>query len=383
MTLQITAYTDLARVAKATRKNLNPILDFHFSGMEPPAIEAGRSNPASPIRLTRDPTEADYFILPLHWTCYLWNGKREMPSALKMAELADRHGKKVIIWFKGDLVPRMPFNNYILFLPGLVRSKQKKNHIACPVFVDDPQPTFGMRNGLVRSKTEIPTVGFCGYAASNAAKTAWSVVNGLRLKTIERLGLGDFEEVPVLPSTFLRSRVLSSLSKSRCVRTNFLTRQNYTPTKPGGLAAGDDVRVSEFFTNIYDTDYTVCVRGYGNWSYRFYQTLACGRIPVFVDTDCALPESESIDWKKYCVWVAGDELDRIGEKISLFHDSISEREFFAVQNECRNLWRRFLTPSGFFGHLSDALGQTMFPDRRKVSSAPPQLDRIEGKWRPE
>lgn len=356
-TRKIAVHTDPTGVANIAKKNLSPILDFHFAGLEPAAIEAGGSNPESPIRLTEDPAEAEYFILPMHWTCYLWNGKRNMPSALKLADLADRHGKKVVIWFKGDLVPRIPFDNYTLFLPGIVRSNQKKNHIACPVFVDDPQPMFGPKNDLVRPKTDIPTVGFCGYAETNAVKTAWSVVNGLRLKTMERLGLGDFEEVPVLPSTFLRSRVLKGLSKSQRVKTNFLTRRNYTATKPGALMANNDARVSEFFTNIYSSDYTVCMRGYGNWSYRFYQTLACGRIPVFMDTDCALPESESIDWKKYCVWVTRNELERIDEKIGDFHDSVSASEFLDMQTERRNFWRQCLTPSGFLGRLSGSLGR--------------------------
>lgn len=311
-------------------------------------MEAGHSNPDSPIRLTGDPAEAEYFILPLHWTCYLWNGKRDMAAAAEMAELADRYGKPLVIWFKGDLVPKIPFENYILFLPGGVRSTKKENHVACPVFIEDPQLKFG---GSFRPKSEIPTVGFCGFAASNPLKTAWSVVNGLRLKAQENLGLGDYEEVPVLPSTFLRSRVLRSLSKSRAVKTDFVIRQEYTATKPNGSGVDGDERVSEFFANIYRTDYTLCMRGYGNWSYRFYQTLACGRIPVFVDTECVLPANDSIDWRKHCVWVSRAEVDRIPEIVADFHSGLSPADFLEMQKECRRVWEERSTLPGFMSDL--------------------------------
>lgn len=351
MTQKVRAFTDLARAANAARKHLSPILDFHFLGMED--FETGVGNTESAVQLTKDPAEAEYFILPLHWTCYLWNGKREMPAALEMAELADRYGKRVIIWFKGDLVPRVPFENYVLFLPGIVRSRQKKNHIPCPVFIDDPKPKFRARTTSLRPKNEVPTVGFCGYAASSSAKNVWSIINGVGLKTLEKVGAGDFEEVPILPSTFFRSRVLRKLSRSRFVAANFLVRQNYTPAKPAETNASGDKRVSEFFGNIQGTDYTVCMRGYGNWSYRFYQTLACGRIPVFVNTECVLPTG--IDWKTYCIWVERDELSQIDRRILDFHESISATEFIDRQIKCRALWEHALTPRGFMSQIPQLL----------------------------
>lgn len=353
----IVIFTDRKLVACSARKNLSPLLDFHFEAFDQHSIKAGASKHQSPFRLTEHPVEADYFVLPLHWTCYLWNKRKEMPSAIEMAELAARYGKELLIWFKGDLVPRIPFDNYVLFLPGIIRSRQRANHIACPVFIEDPQPRFGTFNAVVRPKSKIPTVGFCGYADSSPAKTGWSVINGLKLKMLERLGQGDFEEVQVVPSTILRSRTLRSLSKSRLVTTDFIVREAYTPSRRPESDKAVDIRVNEFFANIYGTDYTLCMRGYGNWSYRFYQTLACGRIPVIVDTECVLPNTGSIDWKKYCIWVAPNELDRIGEIIRSFHHSISDRDFIHLQVECRDLWKRSFTPAGFFPQLRCVLEQ--------------------------
>ena len=120
-----------------------------------------------------------------------------------------------------------------------------------------------------------------------------------------------------------------------------------------------------FFSNIYDNDYTLCIRGNGNWSYRFYQTLACGRIPIFVDTDCVLPLSTHIDWKKYCVWIDRSDLKQIGEAVTDFHASLSESDFMDLQMSCRALWEEHFTPKGFMDNLKHYL-----PDRVKNSMEP-------------
>ena len=71
-----------------------------------------------------------------------------------------------------------------------------------------------------------------------------------------------------------------------------------------------------FFQNISDTDYTICIRGTGNFSQRLYEVLAFGRIPIFIDTDSILPYDEIINWRDYCVWVKPDELGVVTRKES-------------------------------------------------------------------
>jgi hypothetical protein len=55
---------------------------------------------------------------------------------------------------------------------------------------------------------------------------------------------------------------------------------------------------SEFFQNIYENLLTVCIRGFGNYSVRFFQTLAMGRIPVFIESDSVLPFESQIEYNK-------------------------------------------------------------------------------------
>lgn len=348
-------YTDLSKIESNHLKNLNPILSFHWNKLELAEIIADQNNSASPLTLTKNPAEADWFVLPMVWSYYLWNDKAKLAEAAELAELAQNYGKKIIVWYKGDLVPILPFENAVLFLPGMLRSKLKRNQRACPVFVDDPAAHFGRETTLFREKKDKPSVGFCGYASINVVKLLWSIVRGIQLNTASRLSKYEYEGVPIVPATLTRARALDLLSKFPRIETRFVIRDKYFGNgfqKQSSEMAQDS---RTFYANIYETDYTLCLRGYGNWSYRFYETLACGRIPVFIDTDCVLPLASSIDWKKYCVWIDKSELKFIGEKITDFHSSLSPADFVELQLACRKLWEDHLTLDGFMNHFREYL----------------------------
>ena len=355
MTNKLKIYTEVSSFLLGKSKNLSPLLSFHWDNLSQKEIFLGASNPLSPLTIT-SPEEADWFVLPMHWSYYLWNKKANMGEAIHLAKLARIYKKQLIVWFKGDLVPVVPFENAFVFLPGLVKYSAKKNQYACPVFVQDPMPIYGADKILYRPKQAKPSVGFCGYARNSAIKTAWGLIRNIQFSVLSRINKFDYQEVPIIPATLIRARVLRILSQCSEVKTNFIIRNKYydinkNVDKPKQMSSF----TQDYFANIYDNDYTLCLRGYGNWSYRFYETLACGRIPVFIDTDCMLPLSLKINWKKYCVWVKQSELPFIGEKIIDFHSSLSNDEFIELQIACRKLWEEQLTLKGFMNHFQEYL----------------------------
>ena len=348
-------YTDVSSLTQNNLKNLNPLLSFHWSNLDEKAILSGKSRENSPLKLVSDPQEAEWFILPMHWTYYLWNGKARMNEAVRLAELAKKNQKKMIVWFRGDLMPVVPFENAAVFLPGIVKSIAKPNQQACPVFIEDPLPNFSQGKIFYREKKQKPTIGFCGYAEINRLKVLWSIFKGTQLNVQSRFGRYDYEAVPVVPATVTRAQALKLLAQDSGIETSFIIRDKHChdQVRKKSLEKGSAAHV--FYSNILETDYTLCLRGYGNWSYRFYETLACGRIPVLIDTDCVLPNDSNIDWKKYCVWVDKSELKQIGEKIADFHSSLSSEDFIERQISCRRLWEEQLTPEGFMKHIQDYL----------------------------
>jgi hypothetical protein len=138
------------------------------------------------------------------------------------------------------------------------------------------------------------------------------------------------------------------------VDTNIVLRDAFWAGMTASSQPDDVHRVRrEYVQNIADSDYVLCARGAGNFSYRLYETLSCGRIPVFIDTDCVLPLESLIDWKQYCVWVDEWDLSRIGDRVAGFHASLTPAEFVERQRACRRLWETHLAPQGFFAHLHE------------------------------
>ncbi len=95
------------------------------------------------------------------------------------------------------------------------------------------------------------------------------------------------------------------------------------------------------------------MRGGGNFSVRFYETLAVGRIPVLLNTDCLLPLDKLINWQEHCVILDESEYRSLGNKIMKFHNDLSDEEFVELQKRNRKLWEDFLTRHSFFKIIHD------------------------------
>jgi hypothetical protein len=166
--------------------------------------------------------------------------------------------------------------------------------------------------------------------------------------TVRRLlGRRPAETTRGLPGDHPRTAALLAVDRDRRLESNFLLRSTFWAGAIGDYSSLLEARL-EYVRNIQESDYTLCVRGGGNFSYRLYETLSMGRIPLFVDTDCVLPLDFDIDWREYCLWVDEADIDRIGDRVLEFHESLDDAEFAERQRACRRLWETHISPQGFF-----------------------------------
>lgn len=105
---------------------------------------------------------------------------------------------------------------------------------------------------------------------------------------------------------------------------------------------------STFYENILSNLFTLSVRGWGNYSYRFSQTICLGRIPILIDTDCVLPFEEIFDYSKYIVCAKPGE--DINKKINEFLEKNSNN-LINLQKELYDFGNTFLTPAGYFNNI--------------------------------
>lgn len=300
--------------------------------------------------------ESDACLLPIRYTEK--ENDVEFENNIKtFADKAGASGKKTFVFLSSDVdYFDVKIKNSIIFCNTLYRSKRKSNEHAFTFFFEDFIAKYYQNHLPLRTKTSVPTIGFCGFAPPLAQKFGiYKVKEAFRL-AMNYLGL--MKSFPSKSAHSYRARALLSVLRSKKVKNNFIIRSNFGfggplgGLYPGGVKELNDSFRKDYVKNIIDSDYTLCVRGYGNNSIRFFEALCCGRIPVFVNTDCVLPFDFMIDWKKYCVWVEEKDINKIPEKVLEFHEKLSPEEFTKLQIEIRSLWKKYFTPEGFYMHLN-------------------------------
>jgi hypothetical protein len=275
-------------------------------------------------------------------------------------KLVKQSGKKIFV-FTGHDVHGLKINieNAIIFNGAINKSEQAYNVFSWPHFFEDYIQKYYNGKTPLRSKENIPVVGFCGYAPPLGIRFGKE-----KLVTFIKLianYIGLMKLYPTRSSHSYRARALLAAKRSKKVKTNFKIKPFFA-FGPGGLNTGkakesNDAFRRNFVQNIVESDYTICVRGLGNNSVRFFETICCGRIPVFVNTDSVLPFDHIINWKKYSVWIEEKDIDKVGDRLYEFHKNISPEEFFLLQKELRTIWEEYFSPLGFFKSLKLFLHQ--------------------------
>lgn len=298
------------------------------------------------IGFTEDIADSSLVVLPMSWNYYRRQSK--IPLAMALVQRAATDRKKVLSWTNGDFGVKVPpAENLTVLRQSGYRSRLPASHQGMPVFFGDPLKRFYDRDTIfLREKGDKPVIGFCGQAKGTLQKYALDVSRTFWRNAQYYLGRSPNDPQNVYPSTLRRARILEAIEKDKRLAPNFIKRSQYR----AGADTPETRRQTalEFYDNMVQSDYILCVRGGGNFSVRLYETLAMGRIPVFVNTDCLLPLRENISWKKHVVWVEQKEISRLPEIIEQFHTSLSDQAFIQIQQENREIWAKQLTLGAFY-----------------------------------
>jgi hypothetical protein len=295
--------------------------------------------------------DADLAVLPMTWNHYVRTGL--VAHALDFVREARRAGRPVLSYVSGDqgiTVPAGCEDVYVVRASG-ARSRKRDRQIAQPVFFDDPVVDYPdlERYGRPDEAVKIASVGFCGQASVNPLKLAADVFRGGFRAIQYHLGIRLEEPQPLYPPALLRARAMKALESSPLVQTRFIARRRY---RGGATSAETRQQTSrDFYQNIAETDYTLCVRGGGNFSKRFYETLAMGRIPVLLDTDCLLPFEPSLLWADFIVRVPQANWHALPRAVATHFARHPGEALAALKRRCRKLWEERLSFGGFHREL--------------------------------
>ena len=230
-------------------------------------------------------------------------------NIVKYIKLAEKFNKKLICFYNDD-------NNKPSCLPqcveiyrtSIINSRKKINEFGLPAWSCD---FLDLVNLNIKKKVEKPIVGFCG-----------AITNTVRQETINKL------------------------SANQNIICDFKIRDSFW----GGNIHDKGIRL-EYVHHMNNSNLILCCSGAGNFSYRLYECMSLGCIPIIVNTDITLPCEDVIDWKNIGIWV--DNIDDINYNINNFWYNITDKEYQNHQKLIRKVYADYLSPVGFAKYLNN------------------------------
>jgi hypothetical protein len=215
--------------------------------------------------------------------------------------------KRVLIFLVSDTsdVFRIP-SNVFLFRTSI----NKSNHHSSNEYILPYIWERIMRPYNPLYKTRLPLIGFCGLL------------------------------------NMYRHEILNVLSDNPNIETKFIVRDQFwggTPHCPK--------LIKEFQDNIINTHFTVCNRGAGNFSMRFYQVLSAGRIPIVIDTDMIFPFENEILWDD--IIIRGKDSSEVINKL---YNVWYTKDIIQMQTRCKEIYDTYFSPLSYFKIILKSLG---------------------------
>jgi hypothetical protein len=125
--------------------------------------------------------------------------------------------------------------------------------------------------------------------------------------------------------------------------------------KPGLLIQVDEwqenvsQQKSENFKQITQNSmFSLCPRGYGATSYRLYEAIQLGAVPVYVSDKHLLPWNDELDWESFCVIVKPHEIQRVLDMTF----GMGNKKFRKMQQNLDTLWEEYFSIEATCRHIS-------------------------------
>ena len=212
--------------------------------------------------------------------------------------------KPVLAFYNDDNdAPIIKIDNLTLFRTSIRQSKKNQNEHSMPAWSADFKPYIRYKN-----KQNKPIIGFCGAITHP-----------------------------------IRQEVINNLQNNQQIRTNFILRNQFW----GGSIHNNILR-NEYIDNMSNSDFIVCSRGAGNFSYRLYETLSMGKIPIILDTDISLPCQDVIDYNKFIVTSNPSDIVTM---VTNCWNSMSDEMYIDLQKYSRYIYEKYISPPAFTDYI--------------------------------
>ena len=250
---------------------------------------------------TDDIKNCDIIVFP-----YKFRGTNDNNFKI-LYNLSKQLNKLLYLFFNDDYdKPLLPYSEYIkIYRTSMNNSTKLDNEFSLPAF----SPDYFDNNYLQKPKLSI---GYCGHK-----------IHGR--------------------DTYLDLFLNSDL------KTDFILRKGFWAPGIDKLQAR-----REYIENLDNNLFTFCYRGAGNFSYRFYDVMMMGRIPILIRTDSVYPFEDKYDLKSIGIVLEENDIKNNSlDLIKIIKEYYEENKdnLENIQKENREIWKRYYSPCGFLENV--------------------------------
>jgi hypothetical protein len=283
---------------------------------------------------------ADAFLLPSNVSFYSRDQLKEIGAKVSAFALPS-------IGFDISNECRKPgwLNHIIRF--SWYRLHQEPGSIISPAYLGsdgfDIMAELGIRDLQPTEKEPLPSVSFCGREGGELGIAIWKILpRSLTRSMANSFFCSTTRGIRMICCYPLRVDAMQVMERDPRIKTDFIGRgkRGMQPITQGEMRR-------QFMENLMNNAYALCVRGSDNFSWRFYEALSVGKIPILIDTDCILPLEDEIPWDNFIVRVPSTRLDELPERLLEWHSRLSSASFRQLQKDIRSFFER-LTPARYY-----------------------------------
>lgn len=102
------------------------------------------------------------------------------------------------------------------------------------------------------------------------------------------------------------------------------------------------------FVNLTATSkFCLCPRGYGLNSFRLYEAMQLGCVPVVITDNYYLPWEDELNWEEFAVLIDENQLPYISDIL----EGISEEHLNQMKNKIKEVYPKYFTMSGMYANI--------------------------------
>jgi hypothetical protein len=121
--------------------------------------------------------------------------------------------------------------------------------------------------------------------------------------------------------------------------------------------------VINFIELTCSSKFALAPRGYGKSSFRLYEILQLGSVPVYISDEHYLPWSDELEWSDFCVLIKPNEIPDLYTILS----AISDEEYRRLLMNGQRMYEAYFSLEGMFKNIVRRIQASVSKDGRVIS----------------